>query len=124
MSRSARQTIAEFWERQNSGDYTQLVSLFAEDAVLVDPFFGEFHGRDAIAGFMGKMVEEMGSRKTHFTLLELDGSDDESGSEASAWAQWIAHTPGGDVEGCGLYRVRDGQMTYYKDYMNAPKENQ
>jgi limonene-1,2-epoxide hydrolase len=32
----------------------------------------------------------------------------------------VAVTPNGRIEGCGLYRVRDGLMTYYKDYMNAP----
>ena len=58
--RTAQETIELFWETQNSGDYTQVVPLFAKDAVLEDPFFGRFEGRDAIAGFMAKMVEEMG----------------------------------------------------------------
>ena len=113
MTRSAKQTIERFWEIQNSRDYTQLVPLFAEDAVLEDPFFGRFDGRDAIAGFMARMVEEMGARQTHFTVREIAGGGD------VAWARWIAHTPAGDVEGCGLYRVVNGELTYYCDYMNA-----
>ena len=28
-----------------------------------------------------------------------------------------------ETEGCGLYRVKDGMLTYYKDYMNAPMDN-
>ena len=112
MTRSATETIETFWQLQNSGDYTQVVPLFAEDAVLEDPFFGRFEGRDAIAGFMAKMVEVMGERKTHFTVQEIAGGGD------VAWARWIAHTPRGDIEGCGLYRVVDGYMTYYCDYMN------
>ncbi|MEM7101315.1 MAG: nuclear transport factor 2 family protein [Pseudomonadota bacterium] len=112
MTRTALETIEEFWQRQDSGDYTQVVSLFADNAVLEDPFFGRFEGREAIAEFMGKMVEVMGERKTHFTVKEIAG-----GGEV-AWARWIAHTPRGDIEGCGLYRVVDGYMTYYCDYMN------
>ncbi len=114
MSRTARETIETFWEIQNEGDYTKVVPLFAEDAVLVDPFFGTFEGREAIGAFMAKMNEEMGARETRFVVREIAGGGD------VAWAQWTAHTPAGKVEGCGLYRVRDGLMTYYKDYMNAP----
>ena len=113
MSRTAQATIEEFWRIQNAGDYTQVVPRFAEDAVLEDPFFGRFEGRDAIAGFMAKMVEEMGARDTRFTVQEIAGGGD------VAWARWIAHTPRGDIEGCGLYRVVDGLMTYYCDYMNG-----
>ena len=57
---------------------------------------------------------EMGARQTSFVVREIDGGGD------VAWAQWTAKTPAGEIDGCGLYRVRDGLMTYYKDYMNAP----
>ena len=116
MTRSATETIEKFWELQDSGDYNKVVPLFAANAVLEDPFFGRFEGRDAIAGFMAKMVKEMGDRKTHFTVKEIAGGGD------VAWARWIAHTPNGDVEGCGLYRVVDGMMTYYCDYMNSAEQ--
>ncbi len=113
----AKQVIERFWQIQDAGDYTALVPLFAEDAVLEDPFFGRFEGREAIAGFMAKMVEVMGERQTRFTVKEIAG-----GGEV-AWARWVAHTPDGDVEGCGLYRVVDGEMTFYCDYMNAREAN-
>ncbi len=114
---SAKEVIERFWHIQNDGDYTKVVPLFAEDAVLVDPFSGTFEGREAIAGFMANMVQEMGDQQTHLTLREVDG-----GGEV-AWAQWTAHTARGDIEGCGLYRVKNGLMTYYKDYMNAAGVN-
>lgn len=117
MQRTAQETIAQFWELQNAGDYTQVVPLFADDAVLEDPFYGRFEGKAAIAGFMAKMVEEMGERKTSFTVQEIAG-----GGEV-AWARWVAHTPAGDIEGCGLYRVVDGMMTFYCDCMN-PRESE
>lgn len=123
MTRNAEETIIEFWDRQNSGDYTQVVPLFADDAVLVDPIYGEFHGKEAIAGFMDKMVTEMGAQETRFSMLEIGGAGGSDGAEGVAWAQWIAHTPAGDIHGCGLYRVRDGMLTYYKDYMNPADQN-
>ena len=64
-----------------------------------------------------RMVEEMGARETHFTVKEIAGGGD------AAWARWVAHTPRGEVEGCGLYRVRDGLLTYYCDYMNGEPAN-
>jgi len=36
MTRTAEETIREFWEIQNAGDYTRVVPLFAEDAVGKD----------------------------------------------------------------------------------------
>lgn len=116
MTRSAQETIETFWQTQNDGDYTQLVPLFADNAVLEDPFFGRFEGREAIAGFMAKMVEEMGARQTRFTVKEIAGGGN------VAWARWIAHTPRGDIEGAGLYRVEDGLLTYYCDYMNGAQD--
>ena len=115
MTRSARETIELFWETQNSGDYNRLVPLFAPDAVVEDPFYGRFEGRDAIAGFMAKMVEVMAEQQTHFRLEAIAAGGD------VAWAQWVAVTPRGERAGCGLYRVKDGLLTYYRDYMNPPE---
>ena len=112
--KTAKEVIETFWKIQDQGDYTQVVDLFADDAVLVDPFFGTFNGKSAIGEFMNQMNVEMRARKTQFIVREIDGGGD------VAWAQWAAQTPGGDVEGCGLYRVKNGLMTYYKDYMNGP----
>ena len=103
-TRTAKQTIEQFWRIQDEGD-----------AILVDPFFGTFNGKEAIAGFMAKMNEEMKTRETEFLVREIAGAGD------TAWAQWVAKTPAGDIEGCGLYKVREGLMTYYKDYMNVPE---
>ena len=117
MSRTAQQTIEEFWRVQDAGDYAALAPLFAEDAVFVDPIFGTYTGRAAIAEFMQMMNREMAARQTSFVVNEIAGDGE------VAWAQWTASTPRGDIEGCGLYRVRDGLLTYYKDYMNPPSED-
>ena len=114
MADDALAVVREFWRIQDAGDYTKLVPLFAEDAVLEDPIYGTFRGREAVGGFMAKMVGEMTSRKTRFRALEIAGAGD------VAWAQWVAETPAGEIHGVGIYRARHGELTYYRDYMNAP----
>ena len=112
MAGDAYDTLAEFWAIQDGGDYSKLSALFSDDAELIDPIFGRFVGGDAIAGFMSKMNVEMLARGASFTLVELAGDDH------TAWAQWVATTNGGERRGVGVYRVSDGQITYYRDYMN------
>lgn len=105
-------TLKRFWELQDGGDYTQVVALFSDDAVLVDPIYGTFEGRTAIAEFMAKMNLETAKAGVSFRLEEL------AGDHNVAWAQWIATSPKGERSGVGVYRVLDGQITYYRDYMN------
>ena len=38
----AKEVVERFWEIQDEGDYTRVVNLFAENAILVDPLFGTF----------------------------------------------------------------------------------
>ena len=108
----AYDTLRQFWEIQDGGDYSLLSALFSDDAVLEDPIFGTFVGGEAIAGFMAKMNVEMVKAGASFRLVELAGGGE------TAWAQWEATTSKGDRTGVGVYRVRDGKITYYRDYMN------
>ena len=112
--KSAIEVIKKFWEIQDEGDYTKVIDLFSEDALFEDPVYGTFRGKSEILGFMKKMNEEMRSREMTFRAVKIDG-----GGEV-AWTQWIAKSPDGEIEGCGLYKVENGLMTYYRDYMNAP----
>ncbi|CAN5427450.1 hypothetical protein BH23ACT3_BH23ACT3_07480 [soil metagenome] len=113
MSGDAYDTIKRFWEIQDDGDYSRLSVLFADDAVLEDPVFGTFTGGEAIAGFMEKMNVEMAKRGASFRLVELAGDGE------TAWAQWEATTSAASRTGVGVYRVRGGKLTYYRDYMNG-----
>jgi limonene-1,2-epoxide hydrolase len=115
MPGQAQATIERFWQIQDSGDYTQLVALFAEDALLEDPIWGIYQGRDAIMSFMTTMVKEMGERKINFTVDEICGDDH------AVWARWTLHSPAGSRSGCGIYKVANGQLTYYRDYMDSPE---
>ncbi|MFN7174577.1 MAG: nuclear transport factor 2 family protein [Thermaurantiacus tibetensis] len=114
MPGAAQRVIEEFWRIQDGGDYRLLVDLFAEDARLEDPIYGLFEGREAIRGFMAKMVEEMGARQIRFTADEIRGDDE------VAWARWTMHAPEGTRGGVGIYRVRDGRLVYYRDYLDPP----
>lgn len=112
MAGAAYDVLKQFWEIQDDGDYSKVSPLFSDDATLVDPIFGTFVGGDAIAAFMEKMNVEMRKRGASFRLVELAGDDE------TAWAQWEAVTNAGNRTGVGVYRVRDGRITYYRDYMN------
>ena len=116
MAGDAQRTIEKFWAIQDGGDYTKLAPLFAEDAVVEDPVWGTHRGREAILGFMTTMVKEMGARGISFTVDEI------CGDEHTAWARWTMHSPDGSRGGVGIYKVSDGQLTYYRDYMDPPAE--
>ena len=116
MAGDAFDTITRFWQVQDAGDYEATVALFADDAVLDDPLYGAFEGRDAIAGFMAKMNEAVAKTNGSFRALEIAGGDD------AGWARWEWNSDRGVRTGVGIYRVRDGQLTYYRDYLDeAPK---
>ena len=116
MPGKAQKTIEKFWAIQDEGDYTKLAPLFAEDAVVEDPVWGTYAGREAILGFMTTMVKEMSERKIHFTVDEI------CGDEHACWARWTMHSPEGSRGGVGIYKVAGGQLTYYRDYMDPESE--
>ncbi|MFK8022968.1 MAG: nuclear transport factor 2 family protein [Ilumatobacter sp.] len=117
MPGDAYDTIKRFWEIQDHGDYAPLAALFADEAQVVDPVYGTFVGGEAISGFFTMMNTEMAKVGATFRLVELSGDDE------TAWAQWVVTTKNDDGSdrtrhGVGVYRVANGQLTYYKDYMN------
>mgnify|MGYP001810023872 CR=1 FL=1 len=116
MAGPAYEVMKQFWAIQDARDYLAVVELFAEDAVLEDPIYGSYRGKAAIRGFMEKMNTEMTGAGISFDLVELAGGED------SAWAKWVAHTPRGDRHGVGIYKVANGKLTYYRDYMDPVKE--
>ena len=112
MAGDAHDTIQRFWDTQDAGDYTATVELFAADALFEDPIYGTFEGREAIGAFMAKMNAAVGAINGVFRAEEISGDDE------TAWAQWRFDSDNGTRYGVGIYRVRNGEITYYKDYMN------
>jgi steroid Delta-isomerase len=115
MAGQAYDVLKQFWDIQDGGDYSKVAPLFSDDATLVDPVFGTFVGGEAIAAFMAKMNVEMAKIGASFRLVELSGDDE------TVWAQWEAVTNNGARTGVGIYKVRNGKIIYYRDYMNAPE---
>ena len=114
MAEDATIVINRFWDVQDRGDYTALVDLFAEDAVLVDPFKGEIKGNKAIAEYMQTMNEQVGAQEGRFERIDLV-----TGGEA-AWTSWNWITKDGTANGVTVYKVQNGKITYYRDYMGSP----
>ncbi len=112
MGGEAYEVLKNFWANQDSGDYTLTAHMFSEDAVFDDPIFGTFNGRSEISKFPEKMNRIVSSINGVFRLEEL------AGDEHTAWAQWSFTSDNGYREGVGVYRVKDGCITYYRDYMN------
>tara|TARA_B100000686_G_scaffold350162_1_gene445345 strand:+ start:133 stop:486 length:354 start_codon:yes stop_codon:yes gene_type:complete len=112
MGGEAYEVLKNFWANQDSGDYTLTAHMFSEDAVFDDPIFGTFNGRSEISKFLEKMNRIVSSINGVFRLEEL------AGDEHTAWAQWSFTSDNGYREGVGVYRVKDGCITYYRDYMN------
>lgn len=114
MAGQAFDVLSAFWRAQDRREYPALTEFFADDAVVSDPMWGTYKGKEAIAGFMAKMAAEMGPNGIHFELLEL------SGDQETVWARWMARTPRGDREGVGIYKVKNGKIVYYRDYIDPP----
>jgi ketosteroid isomerase-like protein len=110
---AGRDVIGRFWDIQNAGRYTELAALFADDAVFTDILYGEFHGRDAIAGYFGRMEQEMPALGVSFELA------DAAGDETVGWSQWWCRFPDGVVPGWTLHTFRRGEITLDSDYFDT-----
>lgn len=104
----AAEVLTRFWDIQDAGDYQRLAELFATDAELVDPMFGTFRGAE-IPAFFERMNHEIAQLGVRFRLVELAGSGD------VAWVRWEAIGSTGTQSGVGLYRTRNGLITFYQD---------
>ena len=108
----ARAVVSRYWSFQADRDYPAMAATFARDAVLIDPILGPIEGRDAISDYIDKVRIELDRIEAVFCLSEVAGSGD------VAWAQWTVTTSRGERKGCGIYRVHNGEITYYRDYLD------
>ncbi|GAB5488994.1 MAG: hypothetical protein Pars2KO_25640 [Parasphingorhabdus sp.] len=111
----AKDVIEKFWDIQDGHDYTKLIPLFADDATFDDPAIGRIEGKENIAALFAELTKELAEKKMHFEVLEI------AGDESVAWARWLWKRPDGDLEGVGLYKVKDGKLISYRDFYPEPK---
>ena len=117
MADDAKAVIQRFWDIQDDGgEYTRLVDLYAEDAVLVDPFFGTINGKQAIGEYMKKMVELAGQSGGRFERQDICADGE------AAWVRWDWIMPERTTDGVTIYKVRDRKIVYYRDYVSNPPE--
>ena len=112
----AKALAEKFWEIQINGSHADMLPLFAEDAVFEDPAIGRVEGKAAIAKLLAHLDKLFGDNPPQFELLEVAGDD------TVAWARWVWKRPQVDVKGVGLYRVKDGLFTSYRDIFQVPEE--
>ena len=113
---AAKQLAEKFWDIQINGSHSDLLPLFAEDAVFEDPAIGRVEGKPAIEKLLHHLDKLFGDNPPQFEVLEI------AGEEEVAWSRWVWKRPQGDVEGVGLYRVKDGLFTSYRDVFQVPEE--
>lgn len=118
MANDAKAVITRFWDIQDDGgDYTRLIELYADDAVLVDPFFGTINGKAAIGEYMQKMVELAGESGGRFERIDLCAEGE------AAWVKWNWIMPDRTSDGVTIYRVQNGKIVYYQDFVSNPPES-
>lgn len=113
----ALDVVRRFWQVQDGGRYTELGSLFTDDAVFTDLLYGRMEGGAAIVDYLATMQSEMPARGIRFELA------DAAGDETVAWSQWWCHLPGGTVPGWTLHTLRDGRFTLDADYFDTVASN-
>lgn len=117
MSRDFAATLKTFADAVAAGDGQQFASVFTEDGVYDDVFYGEFKGRAEIA----RMLEEYFHRDGENFLWKMyePVSDGTTG-----YARWLfsydcklPHIAGKRIfmDGVGLFRLKDGLIERYED---------
>lgn len=112
----AAKALAEtFWDIQMNGSHAELLPLFAEDAVFEDPAIGRVEGKPAIAKLLAHLDKLFADSPPQFEVREI------AGGETVAWSRWVWKRPQNDVEGVGLYEVKHGLFTSYRDIFEVPE---
>ena len=114
----AEEILARFRDVETDQRYTDLIEVFADDAIYVDPFYGAQVGRQAIAKFLGHMERVVPQSGLRFEDWRFEAD------RVCGWARWTmaGPDPSGQrvaVRGQSLYRLSlDGRVTYVADYLD------
>lgn len=117
MERSFSEILDVFTAAVAAGDGARFGELFTEDGIYDDVFYGEYHGRDAIA----RMLEERFHRDgENFLWRMVDPVD----NGTTGYARWrfsydckLPHIRGKRIfmDGVGLFKLRGGLIARYED---------
>src|SRR6516162_8434512 len=100
------------YEAFAKGDMATLTELIADDVVWhvqgVGPLDGDYHGRDQVFGFFGRLAEETGG------TFRLDVHDILANDEHTVVLATLTATRGGksiEVPVANVSHIRDGEVT-------------
>jgi len=119
MPGSALETIRQFGAVEEDQRYGRLASLFTDDAIYYDPFYGPQRGRQAITEFLAHMEQIVPGSGVRFADWHVEAD------RTVGWATWQMIAPHADgseipVPGQSLYRLNDaGLVTTVIDYVDA-----
>ncbi len=117
MQRSFTEILDAFTAAVAAGDGAQFSALFTEDGIYDDVFYGEYHGREAIAQMLEGRFHRDGE---NFIWRMFDPVD----NGTTGYARWLfsydcklPHIKGKRIfmDGVGLFNLRDGLIFRYED---------
>ena len=110
------------YEAFAKGDLATLTELLADDIVWhvrgVGPLSGDYHGRDQVFGFFGRIAEETGG------TFRLDVHDILANDEHAVSLATLTATRGGksiEVPVANVTHNRDGQITEFWSAVTDPE---
>ena len=108
--------LSRFAKAVAANDGAGLASLFAEDGVYDDGFFGEYKGRKAIAD----MLQHFHETGSNFRWDFLDPLSDGKSGYARYRFSYASGMPGAEgkpvvFEGIGFFQFRDGKIAHYSE---------
>ena len=117
MQQSFMEILNTFTAAVAAGDGGQFSALFTEDGVYDDVFYGEYHGREAIAQMLEGRFHRDGENFVWCMFNPVDNG-------ATGYARWLfsydcklPHIKGKRIfmDGVGLFALRDGLILRYED---------
>ncbi len=117
----------EFAARFSNKDWAGVTSLYATDAVLIDPT-GRYEGREAIQQYLEKADEPFSDGRMETSRLVQEGD-----AVVAEWTGWATNTgplamPDGteipatgktiEVSGVSVVTVKDGKFATERDYFD------
>jgi limonene-1,2-epoxide hydrolase len=117
MQQSFRVILDAFTAAVEAGDGARFSALFTEDGIYDDVFYGEYHGREAIAQMLEGRFYRDGE---NFLWRMFDPVD----NGTTGYARWLfsydcklPHIKGKRIfmDGVGLFQLRGGLIARYED---------
>lgn len=96
----------------------ETLSMFTDDATFQDPRFPAFEGKEAVSAFFKQLAQENQMIGALWKPVKVFS---EAGQVCVQW-EVTNRKPMGEneifIEGCSIFRLRDGKIYYYRGYWN------